>query len=92
MKPSSLHLEERLCDGSPTPWGHETMAEFHAVDWPERLALARRIRDPRFQECAWILIYAERIVEGGRKWRAACPKEGIQSQAYSETRRNPRRA
>ena len=36
------------------------MAQFHDVDWPDRVALAERIEDPRVKEFAHRLIYFER--------------------------------
>ena len=36
------------------------MAQFHDVDWPDRVALAERIEDPRVKEFAYRLIYFER--------------------------------
>ena len=56
----SPYIEQQLYDGFPGEADQALMAQFHAVDWPDRLALAGRIKDPRVKEFANRLIYFER--------------------------------
>ena len=56
----SPYIERRLYDSFPGAADQELMAQFHDVDWPDRVALAERIEDPRVKEFAYRLIYFER--------------------------------
>ena len=56
----SPHIEQRLYDGFPGEADQVLMAQFHDVDWLERVALAERIEDLRVKEFAHRLIYFER--------------------------------
>ena len=56
----SPHIEQRIYDGFPGEADQALMAQFHDVDWPDRVALAERIEDPRVKGFAHRLIYFER--------------------------------
>ena len=57
---ASPHIEKRLYDGFPGAKDQRLMAQFHDVDWPDRVTLAERIEDSRVKEFAYRLIYLER--------------------------------
>ena len=56
----SPYIEKRLYDSFSGATDRGLMAQFHDVDWPDRVAIAERIEDPRVKEFAYRLIYFER--------------------------------
>ena len=58
-EPLSPYIEERIYDGFPSAADQKLMAQFHEIDWPDRVEVANRIEDVRIQDFAWRLIYFE---------------------------------
>ena len=56
----SPYSEMRIYDSFPGATDKRLMAQFHDAEWPDRVALAERIEDPRVKEFAYRLIYFER--------------------------------
>ena len=59
-KEPSPHIEQRLYDSFLGDADQALMAQFHDVDWSDRVALTGRIEDPRVKAFAHRLIYFER--------------------------------
>ena len=78
---ASPHIEKRLYDGFPSATDQRLMAQFHDVDWPDRVTLAERIEDSRVKEFAYRLIYFERPEFAARRQKGCIERMADQTDA-----------